>query len=148
MEKQFVTYEIALKLKELGFDRDCFGYYKPVKDWMMKDKYSDGRLHFHGPNWVNRDNTMHFMYTQNLFGDRTVTIKNSLFTKEINNIAVPLWQQAIEWIWSYHKILIHIHLIPDLPKTILWAVESDHIDYWGTQEEAVLQALELCAKRR
>ena len=28
MKKQFVTYEIALKLKELGFDEECFGLYK------------------------------------------------------------------------------------------------------------------------
>ena len=36
MKKQFVTYEIALKLKKLGFDEECFGYYTPMKDWMMK----------------------------------------------------------------------------------------------------------------
>jgi hypothetical protein len=27
MEKEFVTYEQALALKELGFDEECFGYY-------------------------------------------------------------------------------------------------------------------------
>lgn len=27
MKKQFVTYEIAKQLKELGFDEECFGYY-------------------------------------------------------------------------------------------------------------------------
>jgi len=27
MEKEFVTYELALKLKELGFDEPCWGYY-------------------------------------------------------------------------------------------------------------------------
>lgn len=27
MQKEFVTYEIALKLKELGFNEKCFGYY-------------------------------------------------------------------------------------------------------------------------
>ena len=27
MEKEFVKYEIALELKELGFDEPCFGYY-------------------------------------------------------------------------------------------------------------------------
>ena len=27
MEKEFVPYELAVKLKELGFDEDCFGYY-------------------------------------------------------------------------------------------------------------------------
>ena len=28
MEKQFVTYEIALKLKELGFDEECCALYR------------------------------------------------------------------------------------------------------------------------
>ncbi len=28
MEKEFVPYEQALELKELGFDQPCFGYYK------------------------------------------------------------------------------------------------------------------------
>lgn len=32
MEKQFVPYEIALKLKELGFDEECFGYYSEQHD--------------------------------------------------------------------------------------------------------------------
>lgn len=27
MKKQFATYEIALKLKELGFNEECLGYY-------------------------------------------------------------------------------------------------------------------------
>ena len=27
LEKQFVSYMIALKLKELGFNEECFGYY-------------------------------------------------------------------------------------------------------------------------
>ncbi|MDA3856287.1 MAG: hypothetical protein PF569_08570 [Candidatus Woesearchaeota archaeon] len=29
MKKQFCTYEIALALKELGFDEKCFGWYNP-----------------------------------------------------------------------------------------------------------------------
>lgn len=32
MKEQFVTYEIALKLKELGFDEECFGYYSEQHD--------------------------------------------------------------------------------------------------------------------
>jgi hypothetical protein len=27
MENEFVTYEIALRMKQLGFDEPCFGYY-------------------------------------------------------------------------------------------------------------------------
>jgi hypothetical protein len=33
MEKEFVPYELAVKLKELGFDESCFGFY-----------YDDGEL--------------------------------------------------------------------------------------------------------
>lgn len=36
MKDQFVSYPIALKLKELGFDEPCFGYYTPMKEWMME----------------------------------------------------------------------------------------------------------------
>ena len=32
MKEQFVTYEIALKLKELAFDEECFGYYSEQYD--------------------------------------------------------------------------------------------------------------------
>jgi hypothetical protein len=50
MSKEFVPYELAVKLKELGFDEPCFGYYdnagklyyntngQPVeKDWVWVD---------------------------------------------------------------------------------------------------------------
>jgi len=30
MEKEFIPYDIALELKELGFDEPCFGYYNMV----------------------------------------------------------------------------------------------------------------------
>ena len=32
MQEQFVTYEIALSLKELGFDEDCFEYFIDLND--------------------------------------------------------------------------------------------------------------------
>tara|TARA_R110000868_G_scaffold1452_7_gene11444 strand:- start:827 stop:1210 length:384 start_codon:yes stop_codon:yes gene_type:complete len=31
MEKEFIPYEQALALKELGFDEPCFGYFEPNK---------------------------------------------------------------------------------------------------------------------
>jgi hypothetical protein len=36
MEKEFVPYELAVKLKELGFDEPCFGYYTELKDFVMR----------------------------------------------------------------------------------------------------------------
>jgi hypothetical protein len=37
MEKEFVPYEQALALKELGFDEPCFGYYNMKKKFNMGD---------------------------------------------------------------------------------------------------------------
>jgi hypothetical protein len=44
MEKEFVPYEIALALKELGFDEPCFGYYVNVEvpnPFLVTTKISD-----------------------------------------------------------------------------------------------------------
>ena len=41
MEKEFVTYEIALRLKRLGFDGDCLGCF--TKDGELSYDYSDNR---------------------------------------------------------------------------------------------------------
>ena len=45
MEKEFVKYEQALTLKELGFDEPCFGYWKS-KNWLIQEKTrTDGYTH-------------------------------------------------------------------------------------------------------
>ena len=45
MTKEFVTYEQALALKELGFDEPCFGYWKS-KNWLIQEKTrTDGYTH-------------------------------------------------------------------------------------------------------
>lgn len=98
MKEQFASYEIASKLKELGFDEECFGYYTPMKEWMMEGTKFNPERHFHGCNWANSNNTMYFMYLQNSFGDRTCVVRNSSFTKAIHNISVPLWQQVFEFL--------------------------------------------------
>jgi hypothetical protein len=40
MNKEFVSYEQSLALKELGFDEPCFGYYYPY--------YYNDRIYFEG----------------------------------------------------------------------------------------------------
>jgi hypothetical protein len=45
MKKEFVTYEQALALKELGFDEPCLGYWKS-KNWLIQEKTrTDGYTH-------------------------------------------------------------------------------------------------------
>ena len=38
MEKEFIPYEIALSLKELGFDEPCFGFYRKEKLYLCDYK--------------------------------------------------------------------------------------------------------------
>ena len=45
MEKEFVPYEEALALKELGFNESCLGYWKS-KNWLIQEKTrTDGYTH-------------------------------------------------------------------------------------------------------
>ena len=43
MEKEFVPYEIALELKELGFDEHCFGYFY-TEDKFFETKIKNSEL--------------------------------------------------------------------------------------------------------
>ena len=69
MEKEFVPYELAVKLKSLGFHEPCFGYYYTLngKDWKFI-----GKTEYH-----NLDDEM---------------IIGSKFT-----LLAPLYQQAFRW---------------------------------------------------
>ena len=161
MEKQFVTYEIALDLKNLGFNEECFGYYEPMKSWMMAGTKLNPEPHFHGCNWPSPDNEMYFMYVANHFGDRTSTVSNAYFTKAIKNISAPLWQQVIDWFREKQNICINIEPITfdDEPTYIfeiinlkngmlLNDINSSFIDSSEALEQAILEALELIAQNR
>ncbi len=45
MNKEFIPYNLALELKELGFDEPCFGYWK-MSDLLIEEKTrTDGYTH-------------------------------------------------------------------------------------------------------
>lgn len=69
MEKEFVPYELALRMKQLGFDEPCFAYYYTLngRDWKFAEKTEYYRL----------DDNM------NIGGKFT--------------ISAPLFQQAFRW---------------------------------------------------
>lgn len=122
----------------------------------MKSKYSDNKLHFHGPNWANNDNTMRFMYVQNSFGDRDSTVKNSKFTKAIYNIAVPLWQQVIDWFNNKYGIFITLALVSNgygfyIHKNYNTTNKGENYgfypDIYKAREAAILKCIELCEQQ-
>lgn len=76
--KEFVPYFIAKKLKELGFDLECFSYY------------------------THPDNKLDFILDGH---DKVGTQKNSQF---FYACSAPLWQQVFRWFrdeHGYHGIL-------------------------------------------
>lgn len=46
MKKEFVPYELALELKDLGFDEECFACY--LDDKYLNVEYCKKQFHFHG----------------------------------------------------------------------------------------------------
>jgi hypothetical protein len=98
MKTEFVTYEIALGLKELGFDEPCFGYYVDgelrginlgIKELGGKEPYYQ-RFGFHVISNLDIDNA----------------------TKVI--IAAPTFSQAFRWFREKYELLNHLttHLNP------------------------------------
>lgn len=76
MKSQFLTYEIALAVKELGFDEECIGfYYNKV---------------------YNNENNFEIAIPD--------VVK--VMCAKFNHIKAPLWQQVIEWFRNLHNIYI------------------------------------------
>ena len=82
MEKEFVSYEIALKLKELGFDELCFTYY-----YNINGNIRTGIV-------VNIHNA--WTYTG---------------TKKLGITLAPLYQQVFRWFRNKHDIDFSINTI-------------------------------------
>lgn len=76
MKKLFTTYQIASKLKELGFDEPCLMYY-------YKD--NENKLHSN-------------VSTSTLYGAIISEEENIVMERQIK---APLWQQAIHWLLNY-----------------------------------------------
>lgn len=97
MQKEFVTYEIALKLKELGFNKECLAYYSNL----------DNQLRFTG-----------------LFNKNNIIVSD--FSKQLN-IASPLWQQVIDFFREKYNYVIYITEIGENKSFYTYTIEiKDH----------------------
>ena len=90
MEKEFVPYEQALALKELGFDEPCLFWYN-----LSDDNKLATNAQFDSYNPVTYTNT-------------TIPKKSS-YNKELKSITAPLYQQAFRWFrekYNLHQIVL------------------------------------------
>lgn len=81
MKKQFVTYEIALAVKELGFNEECLACYTPHLGNGIFELISKGSSN-----------------EKSAFNERFIK------ANAINGCSAPLWQQVIDWLNKEYDI--------------------------------------------
>lgn len=147
MREQFVTYEIALKLKELGFDKECLAIYTH-----NNEHYSAGTF---------------FLHTPHPFTIEELTPEVQDVRESAVYILAPLWQQVIDWFREKYYIHIEIRNYQEYQKdnyayalnftkdyrysekeTKIGMIISRiyHDNYEHAREAAILKSIELCKK--
>lgn len=119
MKDQFVTYEIALKLKELGFNEKCFGYYH------INEGYKIGYA---------------FCYSQN-----TRTSDCSILTP-LWQQALKFLHTKLDFFYPFIRLIIYEDNSGCWYKSPDNGDEEIEFEF-GNLEEAVLTAIELCQKQ-
>jgi hypothetical protein len=109
MNNLFVPYEIALKLKELGFNEPCIKYSNIIKIGDNEEETQFGYtcnikngINFNEPNYQSP-------------GDGAGS-----YVKCYNYTSIPLYQQVIDWFREKHKISISEQ--PGLENHIIYGV--------------------------
>ncbi len=121
MNQLFVSYELALRLRNLGFNEYCFSNY-------------------------NDDNSL-FEFWEESDPDGTI-IKNS---ERNNDITAPMYQQVVDWLRDTYKIMIHVEKVinSDNYYPVINNVSHKHNQalwddtYYGAMEKGILDAMKL-----
>ena len=87
MEKEFIPYELALRMKQLGFNERCFKY-EDAK------KICENNACLRGCQLPN----VHCGYP------------NCTIDRSVEPLAIPIWQQAFRWL--YQKLDIEKGVMP------------------------------------
>lgn len=128
MKHLFVPYELAVKLKEKGFDEECLGYYH--------EKMSG--------------NPLTFIWEDDMYP--TSNSEMLRLSKNSNVVMAPMYQQAIDWLFKKlrekESAFIYIEIHSD--NSGEWVFSSQpEIEYEGKRiyfnnlEEAIEEALKL-----
>ena len=138
MEKEFIPYEQALALKELGFNEKCLSHYTSFGYYNDKQELKWRRPIFSLINGVeisNKDLTWQ--------EDETVILKQ---------VTPPLYQQAFRWFREKYDLHSHIRESLSFDKILEFVSQINgsyvthndfdkHINRFETYEEAELECL-------
>ena len=121
MEEQFVTYEIALKLKELGFDEEVCALYRHERLYPI--------LGFEKINSIKQSVIAAPLWQQ---------VVDFLREKYLLHIEIqsPDYPDDVNFSWNIHKICEFGSFASGEP-----------FDYYKVREQAILKCIELCQKQ-
>ena len=127
MEKEFIPYEQALALKELGFDESCFAYYSKITEYFRKYEINLDKLRFI---WEDIDG---------------IPISNNE-NLDYCKFTVPTFSQAFRWFrekYSINSWIINAEDNNNAFKSFFRGNNIDEhlVDFYNTYEEAELARL-------
>ena len=141
MKNLFVPYEIALKLKEKGFNEPCFAYYTLAH---TRDEY---RFHIVG----ERLDGYTDWYVNYVGCGLTNTELNRNPSGRLNKcFTAPIYQQVVDQFMEEHLIFINVKCEKWL-HTFCGCIENDDgfietedtNDYYKAYDAAIIEAIEL-----
>lgn len=94
MKELFVSYELALKLKEKGFNEPCFAMYQKNKKLWYCNKHN--RI----TNFVINPNKRTLEFQKEYYPKNVLTVNSEDFLLNCSNFTAPLYQQVIDWLDS------------------------------------------------
>jgi hypothetical protein len=123
IKKEFVPYELALKMRHLGFDEPCLGsYYNYSEENFKEDKFD-----YRGE----------------------LNIEYSIYNENTYYILAPLFQQSFRWFREKYRLSVLIHDCLDdyIGEIVEWTIAEDKVIHEvsnriDTYEEAELACLE------
>ena len=112
MEKEFVPYELAVKLKQLGFDEPCLGRWLVITEWEKPT------------------------------GEVRLQIGSKVENYSKNQCAAPLYQQAFRWFREkYPELDFGVGKIHNGTNNYHYHINLQWEFFEGTYEEAELACL-------
>ena len=125
MEKEFVAYELAVKLKALGFDEPCLAWY-PVHEILL---FMGMKLGSTTPDFVTQNSPW-------------------IQSEKIKTCIAPTFSQAFRWFRENHRLSVLIHDCLDdyIGEIVEWTLTENKIIHQvpnriETYEEAELACL-------
>ena len=163
MKEQFVTYEIALKLKELDFDEECFTTYDDEKKLCNPFDYKNSEYDLNDKSYI--EDCEHFIKNSDLTLEKFL-LKGFNSIHYTQFITAPIWQQAIDWlrenysfhiqihfdstndIWEYRIYKLDEYIYDTTNNKVYFNADLRYSHYFECREQSILKAIELCQNKK